>query len=58
MSFHKNLKNIIRELSYNSLRDFEILSGNYKIDNVMEIKTNYSVWIYKLKIHVTKEINK
>ena len=58
MSFHKNLKIIIRELSDNSLRGFEILSGNYKIDNVMEIKTNYSVWIYKLKIHVTKEINK
>ena len=38
-------------------KDFKILSGNYKINNVMEIKTNYSVWIYKLKIHVTKEIN-
>jgi len=31
-------------------KDFKILSGNYKIDSVLEIKTNYSVWIYKLKI--------
>ena len=28
--------------------DFAILSGRYKIMDVMEIKTNYSVWIYKI----------
>ena len=28
--------------------DFKILSGRYRIMDVMEIKTNYSVWIYKI----------
>jgi hypothetical protein len=35
-------------------KNFEILSCNYKRDNVMKIKINYNIWIYKLKLQVTR----